>query len=360
MGSPIEFYRDHASGVPPYQQLVQQVRRALRLGLLQEGDQLPTVKEVVAALAINPNTVSKAYRELEHTGIGAGASRSRDVCNPIAGGRGHPRARATTPRATTLDDQGTAGGPRRREHPGTDRDNVSQCGGAEGRRVSVGPIIRADRLGKRFHGRWALEECTLELPPGGVIGLVGPNGAGKSTLLALAAGLLTPTAGTIEVCGDAPAASSQQRAKIGFVGQDAPVYPTLSVADHLRLGDHLNHSWDGAFAASRLATLGLDARQRAGRLSGGQRAQLALTLGLAKRPQILLLDEPVASLDPLARRAFLSDLLGAVVERDLTVVLSSHVHERIFSRRVITSSCSWLHTCKSPGTLKRCWPRITV
>jgi ABC-2 type transport system ATP-binding protein len=191
--------------------------------------------------------------------------------------------------------------------------------------MTAGAILRAHDLGKRFRGRWALEGCTLDLPAGRVIGLVGPNGAGKSTLLALAAGMLKPSAGTIEVCGDAPAATPEQMAKVGFVAQDAPAYATLSVADHLRLGARLNRRWDDAFARERIDRLGLDPRQKAGRLSGGQRAQLALTIGLAKRPELLLLDEPAASLDPLARRAFLGDLMAAVADQELTVVLSSHV-----------------------------------
>jgi ABC-2 type transport system ATP-binding protein len=158
-----------------------------------------------------------------------------------------------------------------------------------------------------------------------VAGLVGPNGAGKTTLLHLAVGLLEPTAGTIEVLGGRPAGGPAQLARVGFVAQDTPVYPGLSVADHLRLGAHLNPGWDGDYARRRIERTGLDPSQRAGKLSGGQRAQLALTLAIAKRPELLILDEPVASLDPLARREFLQDLMEAVVEQELTVVLSSHL-----------------------------------
>jgi ABC-2 type transport system ATP-binding protein len=183
-------------------------------------------------------------------------------------------------------------------------------------------ILATHGLGKRYRRRWALSDCTLQVPAGQVVGLVGPNGAGKSTLLNLAVGLLQPTAGTIEVLGAAPGA---QLAKVGFVAQDAPVYPRLSVADHLRLGRALNPSWDDALARDRVARLGLDPEQRVGSLSGGQRAQLALTVGIAKRPQLLILDEPVASLDPLARREFLSHLMEAVAEHGLSVILSSHL-----------------------------------
>ncbi|MGI5369321.1 ABC transporter ATP-binding protein [Streptomyces iakyrus] len=186
-------------------------------------------------------------------------------------------------------------------------------------------VLRAQGLGKRYKQRWALQNCDLDVPAGRVVGLVGPNGAGKSTLLKLASGMLTPTAGTVEVCGGRPAAGVEQLAKVGFVAQDTPTYSGLSVADHLDLGKRLNPTWDDAVARDRVRRLGLDPGQRAGKLSGGQRAQLALTLGIAKRPELLILDEPVAALDPLARREFMQDLMEAVAEHELSVVLSSHL-----------------------------------
>jgi ABC-2 type transport system ATP-binding protein len=185
--------------------------------------------------------------------------------------------------------------------------------------------LRARGLGKRYGRRWALRDCTLEIPAGRVTGLVGPNGAGKTTLLGLATGMLTPTDGEIEVCGGVPARDAAQLAKVGYVAQDTPVYPGLTVGEHLTLGARTNPRWDDALAQRRVRQLRLDPRQRAGRLSGGQRAQLALTLGLAKRPELLVLDEPVASLDPLARREFLQALMEAVAEHQFSVVLSSHV-----------------------------------
>ena len=186
-------------------------------------------------------------------------------------------------------------------------------------------VIEASGLGKRYGRRWALADCTLAVPAGWVTGLVGPNGAGKSTLLQLAAGLLDPTAGEITVLGEPPARTPAQLGRVGFVAQDAPVYGGLSVAGHLRMGAWLNDGWDSELAARRISQLGLDLRQRAGSLSGGQRAQLALTLATAKRPELLLLDEPVASLDPLARREFLQNLMETVAEHQVSVVLSSHL-----------------------------------
>lgn len=186
-------------------------------------------------------------------------------------------------------------------------------------------VLEAEGLGKRYGRRWALRECTLTIPSGHVVGLVGPNGAGKSTLLNLAVGLLAPTQGKLRVFGNVPAKDPDQLARVGFVAQDTPTYASLSVADHLKLGSRLNPKWDSALAESRIKQLGLDPHQKAGKLSGGQRAQLALTLAIAKRPEILILDEPVASLDPLARREFLQILMETVAEHDVSVVLSSHL-----------------------------------
>jgi ABC-2 type transport system ATP-binding protein len=185
--------------------------------------------------------------------------------------------------------------------------------------------LRAEGLGKNYGRLWALSDCTLDLPAGRVVGIVGPNGAGKTTLLNLAVGMLTPTSGTIEVLGGRPGASPAQLAKVGFVAQGTPTYAGLSVEEHLHLGARLNLGWDDTLARGRIQRLGLDFSHRAGKLSGGQRAQLALTLGVAKRPELLILDEPVASLDPLARREFLQDLMEAVAEQELSVVLSSHL-----------------------------------
>jgi ABC-2 type transport system ATP-binding protein len=189
----------------------------------------------------------------------------------------------------------------------------------------VTAAIEAEGLGKKYGRRAALSDCTLTIPAGRVAGLVGPNGAGKSTLLNLAVGLLRPTSGRISVLGGRPGDGPAQLSKVGYVAQDTPTYAGLSIADHLRLGARLNPGWDMALANDRIDQLDLDPGQRAGRLSGGQRAQLALTLAVAKRPELLLLDEPVASLDPLARREFLQSLMGFVAEHGVSVVLSSHV-----------------------------------
>jgi ABC-2 type transport system ATP-binding protein len=178
----------------------------------------------------------------------------------------------------------------------------------------VSAVLDTEALGKRYGRRWGLKDCTLAIPEGRVVGLVGPNGAGKTTLLNLAVGLLAPTSGAIRVLGGRPGDGPDQLGRVGFVAQQTPVYPGLSVGQHLRMGALLNPSWDRALAERRIAELGLDPRQRAGSLSGGQRAQLALTLAIAKRPQLLLLDEPVASLDPLARREFLQHLMVVVAE----------------------------------------------
>jgi ABC-2 type transport system ATP-binding protein len=189
----------------------------------------------------------------------------------------------------------------------------------------VTAVLEARGLGKRYRRTQALTDCTLSIPAGRVAGLVGPNGAGKTTLLHLATGLLAPTSGTIEVLGRRPASGPAQLARVGFVAQDTPAYSALTVADHLRMGKRMNPRWDAGLARDRIAGLGLDFGQKAGKLSGGQRAQLVLTLAIAKRPELLLLDEPVASLDPLARREFLQGLMEFTADQQVSVVLSSHL-----------------------------------
>ena len=186
-------------------------------------------------------------------------------------------------------------------------------------------VLHTTGLAKAYRRRWALRDCTLDIPEGKVVGLVGPNGAGKTTLLHLAVGLLAPTSGTISVLGGHPSDGPAQLARVGFVAQDTPTYAGLTVAKHLCMGAWLNPSWDSDLAQHRIEQLNLDPRQRAGSLSGGQRAQLALTLAIAKRPELLLLDEPVASLDPLARREFLQTLMEDVATQGVSVVLSSHL-----------------------------------
>jgi ABC-2 type transport system ATP-binding protein len=189
----------------------------------------------------------------------------------------------------------------------------------------VTALLEATDLGKRYRHKWALSDCTLSVPQGHVVGLVGPNGSGKSTLLNLAAGLLVPSSGRLDVLGGTPARDANALVRLGFVAQDPPVYSALSVRDHLRFGAKLNPRWDADLATTRIDDLGLDLNQRAGKLSGGQRAQLALTLAIAKRPELLLLDEPVASLDPLARREFLQILMETVADQEVSIVLSSHL-----------------------------------
>ena len=186
-------------------------------------------------------------------------------------------------------------------------------------------ILEARGLGKRYRKRWALTDCTLSIPAGHVVGLVGPNGAGKTTLLNLATGLLAPTSGSIETLGGEPASSPAQLARVGFVAQDTPTYAGLSVADHLKLGAWMNPGWDDELARGRIEQLGLDPAQRAGKLSGGERAQLALTLAIAKQPELLILDEPIASLDPLARREFLQGLMEFTAGHEVSVLMSSHL-----------------------------------
>jgi ABC-2 type transport system ATP-binding protein len=186
-------------------------------------------------------------------------------------------------------------------------------------------VVEARGLGKRYGGKWALRDCSLAIPAGHVAALVGPNGAGKSTFLNLAVGLVAPSAGSVSVLGGRPAGSPAALDGIAFVAQDTPLYKSLSAADMLHVTRNLNRSFDEAAAKARLAELGIPLERKAGKLSGGQQAQLALTLALARRPRLLVLDEPVAMLDPIARHDFMATALAAVAEHDVSVLLSSHV-----------------------------------
>ena len=186
-------------------------------------------------------------------------------------------------------------------------------------------VIETTDLGKRYGDTWAVQDCSLAIPAGHVVALVGPNGAGKTTLLRMSLGLLGPSTGAVTVLGGHPAGSPAALDGIAFVAQDTPLYKGLPVADMLRLTRNLNRRWDQAYAQARLAELGIPLKRKAGKLSGGQQAQVALTLALARRPQLLILDEPLANLDPMARHDFMGLVMAAVAEEGMSVVLSTHL-----------------------------------
>jgi ABC-2 type transport system ATP-binding protein len=186
----------------------------------------------------------------------------------------------------------------------------------------VSSALRCAGLGHRYGRRfWGLRDCDLDVPAGRVVALVGPNGSGKTTLMSMAAGLLPVTEGTVELAGGAPA---QRLDRIGFVAQDAPLWPGLRVSDVLDIGRCMNRGFDAVMAAERIRRLDIRPRARISALSGGERAQVALTLVLAKKPELFLLDEPMANLDPLARREFLGSMFEACQETGATVLYSSH------------------------------------
>jgi len=186
-------------------------------------------------------------------------------------------------------------------------------------------VIEASLLGKRYGSTQALHDCSLAIPAGHVAALVGPNGAGKSTLLNLAVGLAAPSEGGLTVLGGHPPGSPAALDGIAFVAQDTPLYKNLSAGDMVHLTRNLNRRFDQAYAEARLVELGIPLKRKAGRLSGGQQAQLALTLALARHPRLLMLDEPVAMLDPIARHDFMATVLTAAADSGVSVLLSSHV-----------------------------------
>ena len=185
--------------------------------------------------------------------------------------------------------------------------------------------LEATSLGRRYGGTWALRDCSLSLPSARVVALVGPNGAGKTTLLHLATGLLQPSGGSIRTLGEVPGANPEILGRVGFVAQEMPLYRSFTVADMLHFGQQMNRTWDQDLAVDRIESLEIPLTQKVGTLSGGQRSQVSLAIALAKRPELLLLDEPLASLDPLARRDFLAALMESVAEDGVSVVLSSHL-----------------------------------
>jgi ABC-2 type transport system ATP-binding protein len=203
------------------------------------------------------------------------------------------------------------------------------------------PAIQTAGLGKHYRDLWAVSECNMHIPSGRITGLIGPNGAGKTTLLKLAIGLLEPDQGTVEVLGWSPTTRpALVLARVGYVAQDRPLYPRFTANDILRLGRELNPKWDDSAARDRLARHDVPLYRQIRKLSGGQQAQVSLALALGKRPDLLLLDEPAANLDPLARRAFLRELVDTVAAEGTTVVLSSHLIadvERICDYLVILS-----------------------
>jgi len=201
-------------------------------------------------------------------------------------------------------------------------------------------VIECTELGKRYRRTWALRNCTLSIPAGHVVALVGPNGAGKTTLLNLAVGLATATTGEVTVLDGTPAGSPDALDRIAFVAQDAPLYKNLPTGAMLQLARNLNRRWDDQRARTRLAGLGIPLKKKVGELSGGQKAQLALTIALARRPDLLVLDEPLAALDPLARHDFMESVMETVAADGISVVLSSHVVaelERVASYLIVLS-----------------------
>lgn len=188
-----------------------------------------------------------------------------------------------------------------------------------------GHAVAVQGLSKRFGAVWALRDCDLAIPEGRIVALIGPNGAGKTTLLHLLAGLSRPSSGSIAIFGEQPRQDPRFLAQVGFLAQEAPLYRRLDAQTHLEIGARLNARFDSAMARDRLTRLSIPLDRPVRTLSGGQRAQVALALAIAKRPRLLLLDEPVAALDPLARREFLASLAEGVAEGGATVILSSHL-----------------------------------
>jgi ABC-2 type transport system ATP-binding protein len=190
---------------------------------------------------------------------------------------------------------------------------------------SSGPAVETIGLGRRYRRMWGLRDCSFALPQGRVAALVGPNGAGKSTLLRMLAGVNAPSEGVVTVLGKSPRTQTADAlSRTAYLDQDRPLYKDFRVDEILRFGRELNPRWDDERAQRHLEELRISQASRVAQLSGGQQAQVALTMCLAKRPELLLLDEPVAALDPLARENLMQILLQSVADDGTTVLLSSH------------------------------------
>jgi ABC-2 type transport system ATP-binding protein len=198
------------------------------------------------------------------------------------------------------------------------------------------PALRTDQLGRRYGRVWGLRDCTLEVPAGAIVGLVGPNGAGKTTLLEMIIGLLQPTEGQLTVFGETSHVPAARLAQVGYVAQDHPLYRDFSIADMFHLGRAMNPNWDQDLAQARMDALDIPLKRKVKQLSGGQRAQVSLTMALAKRAPLLVLDEPVSSLDPVARLEFMREVMAAAADTGLTVLIASHVVSEL------ERLCDWL------------------
>ncbi|EWM15828.1 ABC transporter ATP-binding protein [Kutzneria sp. 744] len=182
--------------------------------------------------------------------------------------------------------------------------------------MTDGLALAAHGLGKRYRATWALRDCSFELPEGRVAALVGTNGAGKTTLLTMIAGLLQPTEGEVRL---------PRGGRVAFVAQDKPLYRNFTPLDMLRVGAKLNRQWDQGRAIDWLTRFDVPPGRPCGKLSGGQQAQVAFAVAVGSRPSLLVLDEPLSDLDPLARRAVINELLTEVADTGMTMVMSTHV-----------------------------------
>ena len=186
-------------------------------------------------------------------------------------------------------------------------------------------VVETESLTKRFRRRTALLECSLSVPRGRVVALVGPNGSGKTTLLRLLAGLSRPTEGRISVFGEEMSMSNTDlRSRVGYLDQDRPLYERWRVREILEFGRRTNPAWDADFAAQHLARLDIDLESLVKNLSGGQRAQVALAVCFAKRPDLVLLDEPASALDPVARQDLLQNITELFADNEASVLMATH------------------------------------
>ena len=337
-----------SDGVPIYRQIVNQVKYLVAVGRMSVGEQLPTVRALAEQLVVNPNTVARAYRELESAGVIA----SRQGSGAFVAGNGSPLARATSKNCCRKGS--TSCWPRPAISTSTCRPsskwcvtaaaksnrsnamspvvppNIAPSPNASSTTAPSGAIVDVAHLSRSFGKKQALVDVTQRIERGTVFGLVGENGAGKTTLIKHLLGLLKPTHGSVHVFGLDPVSNPVGvLGRIGYLSEDRDMPDWMTVAQLMRYNQAFFPGWDERFADQLRDQFELDPKQQIKRLSRGQRARAGLLIALAHRPDLLILDEPSSGLDPVVRNDILSAIIRSVADEGRTVIFSSHLLDEV-------------------------------
>ncbi len=340
----MQIHLSRQNGVPTYLQIVNQVKYLVASGRLQAGEELPPIRALAEQLVINPNTVARAYRELETAGVVTKRSTTgtyvSDAGSPLAR---RERLKIVTERIDALLVEA------RQLDVGTDeiidllrqRDKAlrgTSFGGVTPM-IATSPaptVIDIQGVTRRFGAKVALDDVVLSVPRGCVFGLVGVNGSGKTTLIKHVLGLLRAETGRVRVFGRDPVADPVGiLSRIGYLSEENDLPSWMTVAELIRYTRAFYPAWRDDYAEELRHQFGLDLSSRIGELSKGQQARAGLLVALAYRPELLVLDEPSSGLDPLVRRDILGAIIRTVADEGRTVLFSSHLldeMERVVDR----------------------------